>query len=255
MIIDSHCHLDYFSAEELPQVIARAQQCNVRTMQTIATNLTNIDKLFDITNKYTGIYMSVGIHPNEVTISPPSQQEIVALTKHAKVIGIGETGLDYYQKVAPKEWQIKSFLIHIHAARFTGLPIIIHARAADTDMRDILKQEMYKGKFTGLLHCFSSTRSLCEQALDLGLYISISGIVTFKNARDLQDIVRDVPLNRLLVETDAPYLAPIPQRGKRNEPAFIYHTVEYIAKLKQCSIDNVIEHTTNNFFTLFNKAG
>ncbi len=256
MLIDSHCHLDFPDfAHELDEVVARAEVAGVGLMQTICTKITEFPNILAVAERYPTIYASVGVHPNEVANQPEvTAAQLVALSAHPKVIGIGETGLDYYYENSPREKQIASFRAHIAASRITQLPVIIHTRAADAETIAILEEEMAKGEFPGLIHCFSTSHMLAEKAMALGLYISISGIVTFKKAVELQEIVKDLPLSMLLVETDAPYLAPMPHRGKRNEPAFTRHTAEFLAALKQVPYDEVARATTENFFKLFSKV-
>lgn len=256
MLIDSHCHLDFPDfAHELDEVVARAEAAGVGLMQTICTKITEFPNILAVAERYPAIYASVGVHPNEVANQPEvTAAQLVELAAHPKVIGIGETGLDYYYENSPREKQIASFRAHIAASRITQLPVIIHTRAADAETIAILEEEMAKGAFPGLIHCFSTSQMLAEKAMALGLYISISGIVTFKKAVELQEIVKDLPLSMLLVETDAPYLAPMPHRGKRNEPAFTRHTAEFLAELKQIPYDEVARATTANFFKLFSKV-
>jgi TatD DNase family protein len=256
MLVDSHCHLNFPDfREDFDQVLKRAELAGVRVMQTICTKVSEFEAILNIAEKHNNIYCSIGVHPNETEGQPLlTAEEIINYSNHPKVIGIGETGLDYYYENSPKDLQIKSFREHIKAARITGLPIIVHTRDADFETIDILQEEMEQGEFKGLIHCFSTSRELAEKAIDLGFYISISGIVTFKKAVELQEIVKDLPLERLLVETDAPYLAPTPYRGKRNEPAFTKHTAEFIASLKNVPYSDVEKATTQNFFSLFSKA-
>ena len=255
-LVDSHCHLDFPDfAPELDAVIARARTAGVTVMQTICTRLTEFDRVRAIAEAHEGVYCSVGVHPHHVAEEPVvDAPSLIALTDDPRVIGIGETGLDYYYDNSPREAQRESFSAHISAARATGLPVIVHTRAADEDTAKILADEIRVGTFPGVIHCFSTSRELAETALSLGFYISLSGILTFKKAETLRAIVEDLPLDRLLVETDAPYLAPVPNRGKRNEPAFVTHTVECIAALRGMTPDEVGCLTTANFFTLFNKA-
>jgi TatD DNase family protein len=257
IIIDSHCHLNMAQfKEELDQVIANAASYNVNYMQTICTKISDFSSIIAIAEKYDNVFASVGVHPNEVESDDiVTSDELVKLSMHHKVIGLGETGLDYYHNNTDKDVQISSFRNHISASRKTGLPVIIHSRDADKDTIQILKEEMQNGVFPGLIHCFSTGEELAYEAIKLGLYISIAGIVTFKNAENLQRIVRDLPLDKLLVETDSPYLAPVPERGKRNEPAFTYHVVKYIAELKNLDIGYVADITTKNFCDLFKKFG
>lgn len=253
-IVDSHCHLDLIRGKglDIGDVLKEARDNNVKALQTICTKISEFPKILEIANLDSNIYASVGIHPNNVGDEPfAASDEIVKLTKHEKVIGIGETGLDYYYEHSPKELQKKSFLEHIKASQETGLPTIIHTRNAESDTADILESQMKSKTFPALLHCFTSSRKLAFAALDLGLYISISGIVTFKNAKELQEVVRDIPLDRLLVETDAPYLAPVPHRGKINQPAYTRYVVDFIAELKGITPEEAVHATTNNFYKLF----
>lgn len=256
MLVDSHCHLDFPEfAAELDEVVERARAAGVTTMQTICTELSRFDGVRTIAERFDDIWCSVGIHPHVAAGGEGvTAAKLAKLAKHPKVIGIGETGLDYHYDKSPRDIQRRVFRSHIEAARDTGLPLIVHSRDADDDMAEILGDEMGKGAFPGLMHCFSSSAQLSETALELGLYISISGIVTFKTAQELRDIVAAVPIERLLVETDAPYLAPVPNRGKRNEPAFTALTAARVAELKGVSTDELAEVTTENFFRLFSKA-
>ncbi|MCW5745013.1 MAG: TatD family hydrolase [Alphaproteobacteria bacterium] len=256
MLVDSHCHLDFpeLAAEE-DAVVAHARDAGVGAMLTIGTRLDSFAQVRAIAERHANIWCSVGVHPHEAREEGQrAPDRLVALAQHPKVIGIGETGLDYFYEHSPRAAQAESFRAHIAAARASGLPLIVHTRDADDDTADILRTEMRAGAFSGLIHCFSSGRAMAEAALELGLSISISGIVTFKAAEALRDIVRDVPLDRLLVETDAPYLAPVPRRGKRNEPAFVTHTAAKVAELKGVSMAELERVTTDNFFRLFAKA-
>ncbi len=256
MLVDSHCHLDFPDfADELDAVVARARAAGVGALQTICTRLTAFDQVLAIARAYDNIYCSVGIHPHNVAGEPEATVDaLVERARAPEVIGIGETGLDYHYEHSPREAQRASFRKHIAAARESGAPVIVHTREADADTAGILVDEMRAGAFTGLIHCFSVGRELADTALELGLYISISGIVTFKKAEALREIVREVPLDRLLVETDAPYLAPAPNRGKRNEPAFVVHTAACVAEIKGIAPAELATATTANFFTLFQKA-
>lgn len=256
MLVDSHCHLDFdVFDEDRQETIQRARDAGVATMVTICTRVTRFEEIRAIAEGDENIWCSVGIHPHQAEEEPVvSVDDLVSRAAHPKVIGIGETGLDYYYDNSPRELQETSFRTHIAASRETGLPLIVHTRDADDDMADILEDEMGKGAFPGVLHCFSSGRRLAERALDIGFYISLSGIVTFKNAEDLRDIARDVPVDRILVETDSPFLAPIPNRGKRNEPAFVADTAARVAELKGVDNDALSMASTQNFFRLFNKA-
>src|SRR6266849_6333776 len=253
MLVDSHCHLDFADfAAERDAVIERARTAGVGTMVTICTRLDEFPGVRAIAEAYDDIWCSVGAHPHEAADHAATRAtELVALAAHPRVVGIGETGLDYHYDHSSREVQARVFRTHIAAARESGLPLIIHAREADDDIARILHEEHAEA---GVLHCFSSGRGLAEAALDLGFYISISGIVTFRNAEDLRAIVRDVPLERLLVETDAPYLAPVPYRGRRNEPAYVAATAAAVAALKGLDPRHLAASTRENFFRLFTKA-
>jgi len=256
MLIDSHCHLDFpeLTTDE-SGVLARARTAGVGGMLTIGTRLDQFERVRAIAERHDNVWCSVGVHPHEAKEEGQrTPDRLIEATRHPKVVGIGETGLDFYYEHSPREEQVESFRAHIAASRQTGLPLIVHTRNADAETGDMLEEEHRKGAFPGLIHCFSSGRAVAERALALGLYISISGIVTFKAADDLRAIVRDVPLDRLLVETDAPYLAPIPKRGKTNEPAFVAHTAAKVAELKGVSLAELEAATTDNFFRLFIKA-
>lgn len=256
MLVDSHCHLDFPDfGPELDSVVNRARAAGVGTMLTIGTRLKAFDGVRAIAEHYDDIWCSVGVHPHEAAEEPLNEASaLVERASHARVIGIGEAGLDYYYEHSPRDDQVRNFRAHIDASRQTGLPLIVHARDADDDLCDILQEETKRGRFPGLIHCFSSTAKLAKTALDIGFYISISGIVTFKKADELRAIVANVPLARLLVETDAPYLAPMPHRGKRNEPAFVRNTADAVARLKSVDTATLAETTTANFFRLFAKA-
>ena len=256
MLIDSHCHLDFpeLTTDE-SGVLARARTAGVGGMLTIGTRLDQFEKVRAIAERHDNVWCSVGVHPHEAKEEGQrTPDRLIEATHHPKVVGIGETGLDFHYEHSPRDEQAESFRAHIAASRHTGLPLIVHTRNADAETGDILEEEHAKGAFPGLIHCFSSGRAVAERALALGLYISISGIVTFKAAEDLRAIVRDVPLDRLLIETDAPYLAPIPKRGKTNEPAFVAHTAAKVAELKGVSLAELEAATTDNFFRLFAKA-
>lgn len=256
MLVDSHCHLDFPDfAEELPDVLRRAALADVGLMLTICTHVTRFERVLALAEAHDHVYCTVGIHPHEAGSEPETDAvRLMELARHPKVVGFGETGLDYYYDHSPREAQRRSFRAHIAAARETGLPVVIHTRDADADTVAILREEMGKGAFPGLIHCFSSSREVADAALEMGLYISLSGIVTFKTADALRETVKAVPLDRLLVETDAPYLAPVPKRGKRNEPAFVAHTADKLAEIKGLSRDVVAGATTANFLRLFTKV-
>ena len=242
-------------ADDIPQVIANAKAAGVILMQTICTRSSDFPGIIAIAEKYPEIYASFGIHPHEVEKEKLlTADEIVAYTKHPKVIGVGETGLDYYYEHSKRDIQQESFVNHIKASSQTNLPVIVHSRNADDDTISIMSSEMKANPYPGLIHCFSSTRALAMASLDIGLYISIAGIITFKNAEDLRDTMKYVPLDRILIETDAPYLAPIPMRGKRNEPAFVKHVAQCLAQVKSVTVEEIAEKTTANFRRLFSKV-
>ena len=256
MLVDSHCHLDFAEFEpDLEQVLARAHEAGVGVVQTICTRLSGFDRVLALAERFDNVYCSVGVHPHEAANEPGADSAtLIAHSRHPKVIGIGETGLDYYYQHSPRPAQIASFRAHIAAARATGLPLIVHCRDADDEMIAILTRETAEGSFPGLIHCFSAGPELAEKAIEIGFYVSLSGIVTFKAADALRAIALRLPPERLLVETDSPYLAPVPKRGKRNEPAFVRHTADFVADL--IGIDRLAfeNRTTRNFFTLFSKA-
>lgn len=251
MLVDSHCHLDFAKGEERAGIIARARGAGVRTLLTISTKLNEFPGVRAIAESDPDIWCSVGVHPHEAEVEPAAAEALIELAKHPKVVAIGETGLDFYYEHSPREQQAKVFRSHLAAARETGLPVIVHTRDADPETIAILEEEKPQA---GVIHCFSTGRELAERAVAMGFYISISGIATFKNAQGLRDIIHDLPLERLLVETDAPYLAPVPMRGKTNEPAFVVHTAALVAQLKGVTQDELARVTTENFFRLFAKA-
>jgi TatD DNase family protein len=256
MLVDSHCHLDFPEfAPELEAVVARAAEARVGACVSIGTTLAKFPRVLAIAEQFANVYCSVGIHPHEAKLEPLTDAApLLERARHEKVVGIGETGLDYYYQHSPREAQIANFRFHIAAARELGLPLIVHTRDAEDDTIAILREEMERAPFRGLIHCFTGTRRLAEAAVDLGLYISASGIMTFKNSAELRDVLKDVPLDRLLVETDAPFLAPVPHRGKRNEPAFVAHTAAALAELKGVPSEDLARVTTDNFFSLFTRA-
>lgn len=255
-VVDSHCHLNYEGLiDDLDGVVARAREAGVGCMLAINTKISEFDAVHDISKNHDHIFATVGVHPHEAENEPDiALDALLSRSQHPKVVGIGETGLDYYYDTAPRDMQIDNFTTHITAARETGLPVIIHTRDADDDCVRILREEYEKGAFPGLIHCFTATQDLANAVLDLGLSISISGIVTFKNAQALRDVVSTVPLDRLLVETDSPFLAPIPHRGRTCEPAYVVDTLNYIAEIRGISADELREITTANFFNLFSKV-
>lgn len=259
MLVDSHCHLDFDDfAGELDQVVERAERAGVARMVTICTRPSRLEATLAIAERFDSVYAAVGVHPHEADQEGDRTADaLVALAEHPKIVGIGETGLDYHYDHSARHRQRDSFARHIEAARRTGLPLIVHTREADTDTAAILREGAagdHLPPLTGLLHCFSSGRELAEAAVALGLHISLSGILTFRAADELRNVVRDLPLDRLLVETDSPYLAPVPKRGKRNEPAFVVHTADRLAALKDIAPEEVARSTTEAFFRLFSKV-
>jgi TatD DNase family protein len=255
-LIDSHCHLDYFTEAERPGVVARAAAAGVVEMVTIGTTLAQSKGLPALAEMQPNIWCTVGVHPHHAAEAPvPAPETIAALAGHRRVIGVGESGLDYFYDRAPRDVQQESFRIHIRAARLAGVPLAIHARDADADIARILQDERDDGgDFAFLLHCFSSSRGLAEAAVNMGGYVSFSGILTFPKSTDLRDIARDLPADRLLVETDSPYLAPVPFRGKRNEPAYVSHTANVLAEVRSLEPVALADLTTANFRRLFRKA-
>lgn len=256
MFIDSHCHLNYQGlAEDQPAVLERARAAGVEAMLNISTRASEWDAVIGTAEREHDVMASVGIHPHEADLHPDVQTEtLVARAAHPKVVGIGETGLDYYYDHSDRERQRQCFRAHIAAARETGLPLIVHTRDAEADTFAILTEEMGKGAFPALIHCFTGTRDFAEQVLELGLYVSISGIVTFKKATDLQETARAIPSERLLIETDSPFLAPVPHRGKTCEPAFVADTARFLAGLRGERVEALGEATSANFRRLFAKA-
>ncbi len=256
MLVDSHCHLDFPEfAPELDAVVARAKAAGVATCVSIGTKLAQFAGVRAVAERFADVWCSVGVHPHEAEAELlDSASVLIEHAGHPKVVGIGESGLDYYYEHSPRQKQIANFRHHIEAARYTGLPLIVHTRDADDDTIAVLGEEMARAPFRGLLHCFTGTRRLAEAALELGFFISVSGIATFKNSAQLRDVLKDVPRERLLVETDAPFLAPVPHRGKRNEPAFVVHTAAMLAGLVGTTPEDLAHFTTENFFRLFTKV-
>jgi len=256
MFVDSHCHLNYAGlVEDQAAVIARARESGVSAMLNISTRQREWDDVIAAAERERDIWATVGIHPHEADAHPDVDTErLVDAAAHPRVIGIGETGLDYYYEHSDRARQQASFRAHIAAARLTGLPLIVHTRDAEEDTAEILAHEMGKGAFAGVIHCFTASAAFAEKALDLGLYISISGIVTFKNAKDLQANVAALPADRLLIETDAPFLAPVPHRGRTCEPAYVADTARFLAKLRGVDTQELAATTAHNFFSLFGKA-
>ncbi|RDE08625.1 TatD family hydrolase [Pelagibacterium lacus] len=257
MLVDSHCHLDFdVLAGDIDGGLARARANGVTHCVTISTRIRRFDTIRAIAETHDNVFCSVGTHPHnaheELDISV---EEIIALSQHPKCVAIGEAGLDYHYDSSPRDAQAQGFRTHIAASRETGLPLVIHARQADDDMIAILEEEAEQGAFPFVLHCFTSGAELARRGLALGGYISFSGIVTFKNAAEIQEVARAVPADRFLVETDAPYLAPVPHRGRSNEPAFVRHTAEKLAELRGVPFETIAEQSSANFARLFSKAG
>ncbi|HEY4982284.1 MAG TPA: TatD family hydrolase [Pseudolabrys sp.] len=256
MLVDSHCHLDFPDfAAELDEVVARARAAGIGRLVTICTRVRKHAQVLAVAEKFPEIYCSVGTHPHnaheELDIDAKA---LIALTKNPKVVAIGEVGLDYHYDNSPRDAQAQGLRQHIAAARETGLPLVIHAREADADMARILEDETGKGTFPAVLHCFTGGRDLAFKAIELGHYVSFTGILTFKNSAALRDIAAALPADRILVETDAPYLAPLPYRDKRNEPAYVVETAKVLADTCGVTADEIARQTTENFFRLFNKV-
>lgn len=254
MLVDSHCHLDFPDfTEHLPEYLARMDTNGVSYALCVAVNLEEFPKVLALAEGDDRLFATVGLHPDYTDSREPSEDDLIALADHPRVVAIGETGLDYYRLTGDLEWQRERFRTHIRAARRCGKPLIVHTRSAAEDTLNVMAEEV-AGEAGGVMHCFTESLDVARRALDQGFYISFSGIVTFKNAKDLKEVARFVPLDRMLVETDAPYLAPMPHRGKRNEPAFVRHVAEEIARLKEVDYMDVARATTDNFFRLFRAA-
>ena len=256
MLVDSHCHLDFEDfASDLEGIVARAQGAGVARMVSISTRVARRAALLAIAERFENVYCSIGTHPHyahqelDLTVA-----DLVALTRHQKTVALGEAGLDYFYDLSPPDAQARGFRNHIAAARETGLPLVIHSRDADADMAAILEEETGKGAFPAVLHCFTGGRELALRAVALGLFISFTGILTFKKSDALRAIAAELPPDRILVETDAPYLAPGPHRGKRNEPAFVVETAKVLAKVRNVALSEIARQTTDNFYRLFNKV-
>ncbi len=256
MPVDSHCHLNYKGlVEEQDAVIARARAAGVTAMLSISTRASEWDAIIALAEKEPDIWASVGIHPHEADVHTDVETaRLVEAAENSRVVGIGETGLDYYYDKSDRLQQRESFRRHIAASRETQLPIIIHTRDAESDTIDILREETKKGAFPGVIHCFTASADFGRAALDLGFYISLSGIVTFKNAADIAEFAKEISVDRLLVETDAPFLAPVPKRGKTCEPAFVTHTAQFVAEQRGVDYETLDRQTTENFYALFSKA-
>ncbi len=255
-LVDSHCHLDFPDfGDELPEIIARAGRAGISHMLTISTHISRFEQVRGLAERFPNVFCSVGIHPHEAASEAEiSVDELIALTQHPKVVGIGETGLDFYYEHSPRDVQERQFRTHIAAARETGLPLIVHTRDADDDTVRVIEAEHANGAFPGLIHCFSASADLARRMVDLGFYISFSGILTFKKADQLRAVAAELPAERILVETDSPYLAPVPKRGKRNEPAYTAFTAQALADARGVTAADIAAITTANFFRLFSKA-
>ena len=255
-VVDSHCHLDFEGlTERLPEVLANADAAGVGLMISISTRVRKFERLLRIAEENINVYCTIGTHPHNAHEElDVAVADLVELARHPKVVGIGEAGLDYHYDLSPRAVQEQGFRTHIAAAQETGLPLVIHAREADTDMANILEEEMKKGAFKPLLHCFTSSVELAQRGLAIGAHVSFSGILTYKSAENLRIVAAEVPMDRLLVETDSPYLAPVPYRGKSNEPAFVVKTLEQLAAVKGVTADVMAKATNDNFFKLFSKV-
>jgi len=256
MLVDSHCHLDFPDFEnDLEAIVKRAEAAGVGRMVTISTRVRRFDNLLGIAERFSNIYCSIGTHPHNAHEElDVSTEDLVNLARHPKVVAIGEAGLDYHYDLSPRDAQEIGFRRHIAAARETGLPLVIHAREADADMARILTEETGKGAFPAVLHCFTAGPELARTAIDLGLHISFTGILTFKRSDDLRAIAASLPADRIMVETDSPYLAPGKYRGKRNEPAYVTEVAKVLAETRGVSTDEIARQTTETFFRLFNKV-
>jgi TatD DNase family protein len=256
MLVDSHCHLDFPDfAGELDAIVGRAWAAGLSRIVTISTRVKRHAEVLAIAERFGRVYCSVGTHPHHAHEElDVSVDELIARARHPKVVAIGEAGLDHHYDLSPRAAQEQGFRIHIAAARATGLPLVIHSREADEDMARVLEDEMGKGAFPAVLHCFTGGAELARRAIALGLFISFTGILTFKKSDDLRAIARDLPADRILVETDAPYLAPGSHRGKRNEPAYVVETAKVLAQTRGVTPDEIARQTTDNFFRLFSKV-
>ncbi|MDX1694060.1 MAG: TatD family hydrolase [Ketobacteraceae bacterium] len=257
MFVDSHCHLNKLDLSlhdnQLDNAVNSARDRGVDTILCIGIDLETMDEVIEVAERYPRVFATVGTHPLYQESREPTVEALLDYARHPKVVGIGETGLDYYYCKQDNDWQMRRFGIHVEAARETGLPLIIHTRDAREATIECLKTHG-EGKVNGVLHCFTESLAMAEQAVELGFYISISGIVTFRSAKELREVVAALPLERLLIETDAPWLAPVPHRGKENQPAYVVEVAKKIAEIKQVSVEDVAQTTTNNFFELFSKA-
>lgn len=256
MLVDSHCHLDFPDfADDLDAVVARAEVAGIGRIVTISTRVRRLEALLKIAERFPNVYCSVGTHPHQADEEDGiSADELIALTRHPKVVALGEAGLDYFYQHGSREAQERGFRAHIAAARATGLPLVIHTREADVNCGRILDEEMAKGSFRAVLHCYTGGRELAMKAIAHGLSISFTGILTFKNSQAIRDIAAELPAERIMVETDAPYLAPGKHRGKRNEPSFVVETARVLAETRGVTLEEISRQTTENFFRLFSKV-
>lgn len=258
MYIDSHCHINFPElAARMPEILARMDENAVSHALCVSCDLPTFPDVLKLAEQHPNVYASVGVHPDYEDTPEPSVDDLIRLSQHPRIVAIGETGLDYYRLEGDLEWQRERFRRHIRASRATGKPLIIHTRAASEDTIRILREEgagVADGGVAGVMHCFTESLEVAQAAMELGFYISFSGIVTFKSAKELQAVAREVPLERMLIETDSPYLAPVPFRGKVNEPALVRHVAEFVATLKGVPVDEVAKQTTDNFFNLFKIA-
>ena len=256
MFIDSHCHINFPElAAKMPELLAKMEENKVTHALCVSVDLPDFPGVLALAEQYPHIYASVGVHPDYEDTPEPTVEQLVELSDHPKIVAIGETGLDYYRLEGDLEWQRERFRTHIRASRITRKPLIIHTRSASADTIRLMQEEgagTDAGGVAGVMHCFTESLEMAQAAIALGFYISFSGIVTFKSAKDLQAVARAVPLERMLIETDSPYLAPVPFRGRMNEPGYVRHVAEYIATLKELPLEQVARQTTDNFFNLFN---
>lgn len=252
MLVDSHCHLNFPELKvRLPEVLANMQEHNISYALAVSISQHSFFEIQSMVEQYPYLFASIGVHPDNVNNPEFSVDEMLTLSKHPKIIGIGETGLDYYRCQGDLTWQRDRFIQHIKVSNISGLPLIIHTRNAGLDTLHIMREHGVK---RAVIHCFTENKEFAQQALELGYYISFSGIVTFKNAHEIQAVCSYIPDDRLLLETDSPYLSPVPVRGQINEPAYMRYTAEFVAKLRQQSLETIAQITTSNFFTLFDKA-
>lgn len=258
MFIDSHCHINFPElAARMPEILGKMAENKVSHALCVSVDLPDFPSVLELAERYPHIYASVGVHPDYEDTPEPSVEDLIRLSEHPKIVAIGETGLDYYRLEGDLEWQRERFRRHIRASRATGKPLIIHTRAASEDTIRIMREEgagTDAGGAAGVMHCFTESLEVARAAMEMGFYISFSGIVTFKSAKDLQAVAREVPLEQMLIETDSPYLAPVPFRGKVNEPGLVRHVGEYLATLKDVPLEQLAQQTSDNFFNLFKIA-